>query len=61
MLLTALEFKEAFHRWKEVDTNFKVATNDDEWNNAKPVCDCLRLFYDVTNVFSKTLYHYANY
>lgn len=61
MLDTALEFKDAFLRLKEVDSSYVDAPNDEEWANAKVCCDNLKIFFDITNHISGALYPTANY
>ena len=61
MLQTTLEFKMAFYRLADVDSSYKHAPDEEEWKTAKIVCDILRNFYNVTNIFSSTLYTSANY
>ncbi|XP_058103795.1 zinc finger BED domain-containing protein RICESLEEPER 1-like isoform X3 [Magnolia sinica] len=60
MLETALEFKDVISLLAECDSNLKAAPSTEEWEKARLTCDCLKLFYDVSRIFSGTKYPTAN-
>ncbi|XP_077222101.1 zinc finger BED domain-containing protein RICESLEEPER 2-like [Tasmannia lanceolata] len=45
---------------KKRDLNYQVAPTKDEWENAKIICNFLKVFYDATNIFSATKSPTAN-
>ncbi|XP_077223324.1 zinc finger BED domain-containing protein RICESLEEPER 2-like [Tasmannia lanceolata] len=60
MLQVALEYKDAFLQMTQRDLNYQVAPTKDEWENAKIICNFLKVFYDATNIFSATKSPTAN-
>ncbi|XP_077251230.1 zinc finger BED domain-containing protein RICESLEEPER 2-like [Tasmannia lanceolata] len=60
MLQVALEYKDAFLQMTQCDLNYQVAPTKDEWENAKIICNFLKVFYDATNIFSATKSPTAN-
>jgi len=54
MLETAILFKEVFNRYEIIDPLYTFKPSEDDWMIAQALCDCLALFYDVTQVFSMT-------
>ncbi|XP_077251866.1 zinc finger BED domain-containing protein RICESLEEPER 2-like [Tasmannia lanceolata] len=45
---------------KKCDLNYQVAPTKDEWENAKIICNFLKVFYDATTIFSATKSPTAN-
>ncbi|KAI3927198.1 hypothetical protein MKW92_013536 [Papaver armeniacum] len=61
MLETALSFREAFERYGKFEPDFlKVAPGEEDWNNASSLSICLKVFYDITVLFSGTKYLTVN-
>ncbi|KMT05895.1 hypothetical protein BVRB_7g165530 [Beta vulgaris subsp. vulgaris] len=60
MLENALYYKKAFIHLKKVDANYIHCQTEVEWVKIEKIFRFLRVFYDVTNVFSGTLYPTAN-
>ncbi|XP_072054831.1 zinc finger BED domain-containing protein RICESLEEPER 3-like [Arachis hypogaea] len=47
-------FRDVFARLKQKDSNYKNVPSNEEWKLAKEICAKLKLFYDVTQLFSGT-------
>ncbi|XP_073003666.1 zinc finger BED domain-containing protein RICESLEEPER 2-like isoform X1 [Typha latifolia] len=60
MLEHALVYKNVFQQYATRDTNYKWLHSEEDWERAKIVCEFLEIFYDVTNIFSGSLYPTAN-
>jgi hypothetical protein len=60
MLETALPYKTAFIRASRVDRQYTFLPSDEEWKFAEEVVGRLKLFYDITKLFSGTDYVTAN-
>uniref|UniRef100_A0ACD5VJK4 Uncharacterized protein n=1 Tax=Avena sativa TaxID=4498 RepID=A0ACD5VJK4_AVESA len=60
MLDIALPYRAVFERAKHVDKQYVYLPNDKEWEFATDVVDRLRLFYEITELFSGTDYVTAN-
>ena len=60
MLSTALPYKAVFTRASRVDRQYTSLPSDEEWKFAEDVVERLRLFYDITVLFSGTDYVTAN-
>jgi len=60
MLERALEFKKAFERMSVVDKHYIYGPSPKEWADVEVVCGCLKYFYEVTKIFSGTLYPMSN-
>ncbi|KAF6174744.1 hypothetical protein GIB67_031268 [Kingdonia uniflora] len=60
MLQRALEYKDAFARLDQRETSLKVNPSVDEWEIARVICDCLKIFYESTKTISGTKYSTAN-
>lgn len=60
MLQTALLYKDVFFRLKQRESQYKHCPNEEEWEFAKEVCERLKIFYKVTEVFSGTKYPTTN-
>ncbi|XP_049933113.1 zinc finger BED domain-containing protein RICESLEEPER 2-like isoform X2 [Nymphaea colorata] len=54
MLRDALFYKDAFQHLVFVDPNYINLPSEDEWSYATTLCQFLKLFYNVTNIFSAT-------
>lgn len=50
-----------FPRLKCREKQYKNAPSDEDWENAIEICDKLKFFYDVTELFSGTLYPTSNF
>ncbi|KAL9160690.1 hypothetical protein ABFS82_08G217200 [Erythranthe guttata] len=61
MLETAITFKDVFPRVKYRERNYKSLPTDQDWENAKEICGKLKIFYEVTEMFSGTLYPTSNF
>lgn len=60
MLSTALPYKAVFIRASRVDKQYTCLPSDEEWKFAEDVVERLRLFFDITELFSGTDYVTAN-
>jgi hypothetical protein len=60
MLNIALPYNAVFIRASRVDKQYTCLPSEDEWNFAAYVVERLRLFNDITEVFSGTMYVTAN-
>ncbi|WOL11353.1 zinc finger BED domain-containing protein RICESLEEPER 2-like [Canna indica] len=60
MLVSALPYKDVFTRLKTREPKYKNLPSDYEWKMAKEVCDKLKIFHDVTELFSGREYSTAN-
>ncbi|KAK7244100.1 hypothetical protein RIF29_38918 [Crotalaria pallida] len=60
MLETAVEYKTAFLLFQEQDLSYSYALTDEEWEWAASVTSYLKLFLEITNVFSGNLFPTAN-
>jgi hypothetical protein len=60
MLSIALPYKAIFDRARRVEKLFDCAPSEQEWTFAREVIDRLKLFNDITEVFSGTNYVTAN-
>jgi hypothetical protein len=60
MLSLALSYKAVFDRAKRVERLFDCAPSEEEWDFAKAVVGRLKMFNDITTVFSGTNYVTAN-
>lgn len=60
MLKTALIYKDVFASLKQRETQYKNLPSQQEWENAQEICERLKLFYDVTSIFSGRRYPTAN-
>ena len=59
MLSIAIQYKDVFDRLALRETGFTCPETED-WVFAKEVCDRLKMFYDLTELFSGTRYVTAN-
>jgi hypothetical protein len=60
MLIAALEFREVFPRYSDMDENFRWSPTIEEWEMVEKVCQVLEVFNDVTNIMSGSDYPTAN-
>ena len=60
MLKTTLAYKNVFPILKLFESHYVLVPSEAEWETAKDVCDRLKLFYNVTELFSGTRYPSAN-
>jgi hypothetical protein len=60
MLEVALPYRAVFERAKQTDKLYECLPTDEEWEFATNVVDKLKLFYDITKLFSGTKYVTAN-
>ena len=60
MLNTALPYKPAFIRASRVDRQYTSLPSEEEWKFAEEVVGRLKMFYDITKLFSGTDYVTAN-
>lgn len=60
MLATVLEFKDAFSLLSERDDSYKHAPSLEEWEYIGVVCSCLKIFYEIAQVFLETKYPTSN-
>ncbi|KAG8382701.1 hypothetical protein BUALT_Bualt05G0104800 [Buddleja alternifolia] len=56
MLETAIAYKDVFPRAKARDIQYRSLPTDEDWENAVEICSKLKLFYNVTEMFSGTFY-----
>jgi len=61
MLKVAIEYKEVFDLLSQKDNRYKTLPSEDEWDMAREICQQLESFYDVTKLFSSTLYPTTNF
>jgi hypothetical protein len=59
MLSIAIPYRKVFVRLGELDKNY-VCPSEADWEFATTVCDKLKLFYDLTKLFSRTKCVIAN-
>ncbi|RYR43698.1 hypothetical protein Ahy_A08g040102 [Arachis hypogaea] len=57
---TAWLYRDVFVQLKQKDSNYKSVPSNEEWKLAKKICGKLKLFYDVTQLFSGTQVSTAN-
>ncbi|XP_038987604.1 zinc finger BED domain-containing protein RICESLEEPER 2-like [Phoenix dactylifera] len=60
MLESALEFKPVFPMYKERDSNYKWLPSEEDWIRATEVSKFLKIFNEVTEVFSRRQYPTSN-
>ncbi|XP_027088572.2 zinc finger BED domain-containing protein DAYSLEEPER-like [Coffea arabica] len=60
MLERALLFRHAFSRLQDVDDDYKLCPSEEEWHRVGKIVEFLRLFYDMTLLFSGSKYPTAN-
>ncbi|KAL8474964.1 hypothetical protein ACS0TY_031402 [Phlomoides rotata] len=60
MLKVAICYKDVFTRLKQREPLYKSAPKEEEWEIARDICDKLKVFNSVTDLFSGTEYPTAN-
>ncbi|WJZ97009.1 hypothetical protein VitviT2T_015644 [Vitis vinifera] len=60
MLSIAITYKDVFPRLKQREKYYMVVPSEEEWNMAKEICGRLKLFYNITKLFSGRNYPTAN-
>jgi hypothetical protein len=60
MLSVAIQYKDVFARCAIRDAQYTALPSQNEWMKAKEICEKLEVFYDVTQLFSGTMYPTAN-
>ena len=61
MLASALPYEQVFKRLKQRrDSQYKCAPSEEDWKMAREICDKLKLFFSVTELFSGTKYPTSN-
>jgi hypothetical protein len=60
MISIAVQYIEIFEKLKARKKKFKCCPTKDDWKFAKEICDRLKLFFDITELFSGTKYVTAN-
>ncbi|KAF7147431.1 hypothetical protein RHSIM_Rhsim03G0207300 [Rhododendron simsii] len=60
MLQTALLYKDVFIRLSKRDTQYSSLPSEREWGFARDVCQKLKFFFKVTELFSRTKYPTTN-
>ncbi|KAH1083109.1 hypothetical protein J1N35_022870 [Gossypium stocksii] len=61
MLESSLYYKDVLDYWGQQDKDYQMfALSDEEWRNVVILCKFLKVFYDVTCVFSGSNYPTAN-
>ena len=60
MLATAVKYKKIFSRLKNREPQYKSLPNESDWDLANELCDRLKIFYSVTELFSGTKYPTTN-
>lgn len=61
MLETAIQYRYVFPRVKYRERYYKNVPTDEDWVNAIEICAKLKTFYQVTEMFSGTLYPTSNF
>ena len=60
MLSKTLKYKKVFYRLQQREPQYKNAPDEKEWALASELCDRLKIFYNVTELFSGTKYPTTN-
>ncbi|XP_070667465.1 zinc finger BED domain-containing protein RICESLEEPER 2-like [Malus domestica] len=60
MIQSALIYKDIFPRLKQRESQYKCLPDDRDWEMAKEICEKLKLFYNVSELFFGTKYPTAN-
>ena len=60
MLAAAIELRPALERLDELDSDYSHLPSEDEWEDGQKVCECLKVFYDVTKRHSGFKYPTKN-
>ncbi|WKA08910.1 hypothetical protein VitviT2T_026593 [Vitis vinifera] len=60
MLSIAITYKDVFPRLKQREKLYTTVPSEEEWNLAREICERLKLFYNITKLFSGRNYPTAN-
>ncbi|KAI9194274.1 hypothetical protein LWI28_004659 [Acer negundo] len=60
MLSVALNYKDVFYSLKQCESQYRTLPEESDWDLAKEMCDRLKIFYSVTEMFSETKYPTIN-
>ncbi|WJZ94265.1 hypothetical protein VitviT2T_013139 [Vitis vinifera] len=60
MLSIAITYKDVFPRLKQREKYYMVVPSEEEWNMTKEICGRLKLFYNITELFSGRNYPTTN-
>ncbi|XP_059653342.1 zinc finger BED domain-containing protein RICESLEEPER 2-like [Cornus florida] len=60
MLQVAIKFKEVFPRYQDRDLSYKWLPSLNDWRRVEEVCQFLKVFEEVTNTISGSLYPTSN-
>ncbi|WKA08905.1 hypothetical protein VitviT2T_026588 [Vitis vinifera] len=60
MLSIAITYKDVFPRLKQREKLYTTVPSEEEWNLAREICERLKLFYNITKLFSGQNYPTAN-
>jgi len=60
MLVAAIEFKEVFPRYKDMDQSFQWVLTVDDWVKVENVCQLLAIFNNVMKIGSRSNYPTVN-
>ena len=60
MLSIAITYKDVFPRLKQHEKLYTTVPSEEEWNLAREICERLKLFYNITKLFSGRNYPTAN-
>ncbi|XP_059629539.1 zinc finger BED domain-containing protein RICESLEEPER 2-like [Cornus florida] len=60
MLESAIYYRRAFCHLQLSDSNYKFCPSQEEWSRIEKIYKFLTVFYDVTNIFSRSKYPTAN-
>lgn len=60
MLNSALYYRKAFKHLAKIDLNYLHCPTEGDWDKIEKICKYLKVFHDVTGVFSSTKYPTSN-
>lgn len=60
MLASALQFKDVFPRYSDIEPGFHYVPTEFEWMKVEEVCKFLGIFHEITNMISGSEYPTAN-
>ncbi|KAL6334197.1 hypothetical protein AAG906_006784 [Vitis piasezkii] len=60
MLSIAITYKNVFSCLKQCDKLYTIVPSKEEWNLAREICERLKLFYNITKLFSRQNYPTSN-
>ena len=56
MLNVAIQYKDVFDRLAKRYSEYETVPSENEWMESKEICKHLEVFYEVTQLFSGTMY-----